>query len=270
MISTDTFNEEMKRAKAIVAHAKSMTSCKKRKLVLAEEAAQRKSLQSDLYRSAWMFAVGAADAFFCDARTELLTATLIAKSRQPEVSSVELLATIDKLPIPASVVFEALQAVTDNRRPNWKFRMAVRSLMEIESALSVEKIKVWYNPFLLKGTKNRKGAKLFQDVLQNWCSRSGATNRLFGRKKGVYDEDAARKQFSKRLSKIFQRRHDLIHCCDRPKNEPQPIKTERTVSDVIRDLTFVVENTKNHLNTEFKNWLKTAGFSAQTINAVKF
>ena len=46
-----------------------------------------KLLRSDLLRSAWMFAVGALDAYFCDAYTDIIAATASSKSRQPRSRS---------------------------------------------------------------------------------------------------------------------------------------------------------------------------------------
>ncbi len=65
------FREDIARAKAIVARASP--------LPIATSA--ERLLRSDLLRGAWMFAVGAIDAYFCDAYTNLVAATLISKSR---------------------------------------------------------------------------------------------------------------------------------------------------------------------------------------------
>ena len=51
------FNQDVARARAIVAHADP----------LPRTNAAEQMLRSDLLRSAWMFAVGAMDAYFCDA-----------------------------------------------------------------------------------------------------------------------------------------------------------------------------------------------------------
>ncbi len=47
---------------------------------------EQQMLRSDILRSSWMFAVGALDAYFCDAYTDIVAATIIAKSRQPNVT----------------------------------------------------------------------------------------------------------------------------------------------------------------------------------------
>jgi hypothetical protein len=50
------FNDDVMRARAIVAHADP----------LPQTTEPERMLRSDLFRSAWMFAVGALDAYFCD------------------------------------------------------------------------------------------------------------------------------------------------------------------------------------------------------------
>ncbi len=70
------FHQDTGRARAIVAHADLLPSA-----TAAEE-----MLRSDLLRSAWMFAVGAMDAYFCDAYTDIVAATIISKSRHPAVN----------------------------------------------------------------------------------------------------------------------------------------------------------------------------------------
>jgi hypothetical protein len=63
------FQEDIGRARAIVGHA----------VDAPQGDAAARLLRSDLLRSAWMFAVGALDAYFCDAYTDLIAATAISK-----------------------------------------------------------------------------------------------------------------------------------------------------------------------------------------------
>jgi hypothetical protein len=70
------FNQDIARARTIAAHAEP----------LPRGTAAKQLLRSDLLRSAWMFAVGALDAYFCDAYTDLVAATIISKSRQPAIA----------------------------------------------------------------------------------------------------------------------------------------------------------------------------------------
>ena len=70
------FREDVARAYAIVAHAHPL---------LAGTVTEQ-TLRGDLLRSAWMFAVGALDAYFCDAYTDLVAATIISKSRHDSMT----------------------------------------------------------------------------------------------------------------------------------------------------------------------------------------
>lgn len=70
------FQQDIDRARAIVAHANP--------LQLASPG--EKLLRSDLLRSAWMFAVGALDAYYCDAYTDMIAATASSKSRQSAIA----------------------------------------------------------------------------------------------------------------------------------------------------------------------------------------
>ena len=62
------FNQDVARTRAIVAHADP----------LPRTNPTEQMVRSDLLRSAWMFAVGAFDAYFCDAYTDAVAATLAA------------------------------------------------------------------------------------------------------------------------------------------------------------------------------------------------
>src|SRR5262245_55575246 len=84
------FQEDISRARAILDHA----------YPLPTGSPAEKLLRSDLLRSTWMFAVGALDAYFCDAYTDLVAATLASKSRQPAITLPEFFYNI-KLPIRA-------------------------------------------------------------------------------------------------------------------------------------------------------------------------
>ena len=71
------FGEDVARARAIVAHADPLPA--------ATPAEQM--LRSDLLRNAWMFSVGAIDAYFCDAFTDIVAATIISKGRHPALAT---------------------------------------------------------------------------------------------------------------------------------------------------------------------------------------
>jgi hypothetical protein len=116
------FDEDVARARAILAHADP----------LPRTDAAEPLLRSDLLCSGWMFAVGAMDAYFCDAYTDLVAATASSKSRQATITLPEWAYDV-KIPIRA--VLEKYDYA--NRR----WRMAARKMMERENVISLSAIQ---------------------------------------------------------------------------------------------------------------------------------
>jgi hypothetical protein len=127
------FKQDVARAQAIVAHAGPLPA-----ITPAEQ-----MLRSDLLRSAWMFAVGAMDAYFCDAYTDIVAATIISKSRHPAANLPDFVYDI-RFPIRA-----ILEPYTNNE--NWRWRMAARKMMERENVLSLSTVQTLFNKFF-RGT----------------------------------------------------------------------------------------------------------------------
>ncbi len=207
-----------------------------------------------------MFAVGAMDAYFCDAYTDVVAVTASSKSRQPTITLPE---WVYDIKIPIRAVLEEY----DNA--NWRWRMAARKMMERENVISLATIQTLFNRFF------RKGHKFFRDLLDAWISRPDAKIRLFGVSRIDYiamsnaDKHAARQnandQFEDRFRAIFQRRHDCIHNCDRPRMSPQPLDQGSTVLKVTQDIDYLVHRCDEHIQAEFREFLLGAGCSAATI-----
>ncbi len=244
------FEEDTARARAIVAHADP----------LPRTNAAEQLLRSDLLRSAWMFAVGAMDAYFCDAYTDVVAATASSKTRQPAITLPE---WVYDIKIPIRAVLEEY----DNA--NWRWRMAARKMMERENVINLSAIQTLFNKFF------RRGHKFFRDLLDAWISRPDAKIRLFGVSRVDYlamnnaDRHTAREnasdQLEDRFRAIFQRRHDCIHNCDRPRMSPQPLDKGGTVLKVIQDVDYLVHRCNEHINSEFREFLLGVGCSAATI-----
>ena len=244
------FQEDIARTKAIVTHAGL--------LPIANDAEQR--LRSDLLRSAWMFAVGALDAYYSDAYTDIVAATAGSKSRQPEITLPE---WVYDIKFPLRAVLEEY----DNT--NWRWRMAARKMMERENVISLSAIQTLFNKFF------RKGHKFFRDLFDSWISRPNSKIRLFGVSLVDYlamsdaDKHQAREnasdQLEDRFRAIFQRRHDCIHNCDRPRMSPQPLDKPGTVLKVIQDVEFLVSQSDEHITSEFRQFLLSVGCSPTTI-----
>jgi hypothetical protein len=235
------FQDDLSRARAIVVLADP----------LPQGSALERRVRSDLLRSAWMFAVGALDAYFCDAYTDVVAASIISKSRHPVMTLPDFFYNI-RFPVRAILEPYAVNI-------NWRWRMAARKMMERETVLSLSTVQSLFNKFF------RDAHKFFGDLLDNWIVHPEATKRMFGITGLAYsalspaNKDAARRdaqrEMQDRYADIFQRRHDCIHNCDRPKVSPQPLGVSKTVLNVIEDVEFLVARCNEHINSEFRQFL---------------
>jgi hypothetical protein len=250
------FGEDIARAKSILSHAETLPTTSD----------AERLLRSDLLRSAWMFATGALDAYFCDAYTDIVAATISSKSRQPGITLPEYFYEI-RFPIRA--------ILEEYENPNWRWRMAARKMMERENVLSLATVQNLFNRFFAEDRRFFKSS-----VLDAWLSDSDAKVRLFGITRTAYQalsndgkEQArkqAREQMEDRFRDLFQRRPDCIHNCDRPRVRPQPLATSGTVLKVIQDVEFIVSRSDEHINVEFRLFLTRIGCSAATITSAGY
>lgn len=220
------FQQDIARARAIGAHADT----------LPLRTAAEQLLRGDLWRSAWMFGVGALDAYFCDAYTDVVAATIIAKSRHAALVLPEFFHDF-RFPVRA-----ILEPYANNI--NWRWRMAARKMMERENVLSLVTVQTLFNKFF------RAGQKFFRDLLPAWIVHPDGRRRVFGitavtfnavptnrRAQAIAD---AQGRLEERFREIFQRRHDCIHNCDRPRVKPQPLSAADVVLRVLEDIDFLV------------------------------
>jgi hypothetical protein len=202
-----------------------------------------------------MFAVGALDAYFCDAYTDIVAATMISKERHSPIVLPDFFYDV-KVPVRA-----VLESYATN--VNWRWRMAARKMMERENVLRLDEIQKLFNKFF------RPRHKFFGDLLDTWITHPQAKKRVFGITRAAYNtldpagKDVARKdakdQMNDRYGMIFQRRHDCIHNCDRPKVSPQPLVLGGTVLKVIEDVQFLVSRCDEHIASEFRHFLLGTG-----------
>jgi len=245
------FQQDIGRARAIVAHADP----------LPHGTPAHQLLRGDLWRSAWMFGVGALDAYFCDAYTDVVAATIIAKSHHAALVLPEFFHDI-RFPVRA-----ILEPYANNI--NWRWRTAARKMMERENVLSLATIQTLFNKFF------RNGQKFFRDLLPAWVVHPDGRRRVFGitaarfnalppnpRGQAVAD---AQGRLEERFREIFQRRHDCIHNCDRPRVAPQPLHLANSVMKVIEDVEFLVNRCDEHINSEFREFLVGVGCLPATI-----
>lgn len=218
-------------------------------------------LKGDLLRSSWMMGVGAADAFFCDAYADLVARTLRAKKIQ---SSGNLTDGLGGLRVPVVAVL--------NSANSWQWRMAARELIEKKSVLSIEEIKSLLNHFCRTGHK-----LLTKDTIEPWINHADSRQRHFGFTRAAYNakvgaarnsaREAALKKFGERIQTVFQRRHDCIHNCDRPKMTVQSLSSVQA-RKAIDDIAFLVERSTEHLRNEYPHYLAAKGFNGVTRNRV--
>ena len=196
------------------------------------------------------------DAYFCDAYTDLVAATIISKSRHDLMTLPDFFYNI-RFPV-ARAILE-----TPAVNVNWRWRMAARKMMERENVLSLDEVKKLFNKFF------REHHKFFGDLLDAWIRHPQAKKRLFGVASAVFvssnpaAQDAARKvakvQLEERFEMIIQCRHDCIHNCDRPKMAPQRLVKGGTVIKVIEDVKFLISRCDEHINAEFREFLRDCG-----------
>ena len=100
--------------------------------------------------------------------------------------------------------------------------------------LSISDIKDLFNQFF-----DRQSKVIGQATIETWITHRSANARMFGKTSAAYnalgqaDKNKAKKaavdRFTRRMNSIFQRRHDCIHNCDRPKSRSSPRETQRGV-----------------------------------------
>ena len=219
-------------------------------------------LRDDLLRATWMMIVGACDAYYSDAYADLVSRALRAKDLE---SAIDIPDKLNNLKLPAI-------AVLRHANGGWRWRMAARELMEDENVLSLDKVRSLFNQFLPDGKK-----LVNQESIGEWITHRDAKCRFFGitatqyRAKSPQEQGKARKaaleHFKKHYQEIFQRRHDCIHNCDRPKVSPQKIAIS-AVEKRIQDIEFLVFRSHELLVAEFPQYLGNLGFNAVTRNRV--
>lgn len=237
------FNEDIVRARGLHGHA----------IALPDSVVRR-----DILRAAWMMAVGACDAYFSDAYADLVSRAIRAKELQP---SVQIPDRLNNLMVPVTAILRQANG-------GWRWRMAARELMEDQNVLSLDKIRKLFNHFFRKNHK-----LLTSNTISSWITHRQAKSRLFGVtatqfraaptvQHGKICTDAL-EQFEELFTAIFQRRHDCIHNCDRPKIAIQEI-SDAEVRKRIEDVEFLVSRCHEALIIEFPLYLQGLSFNGAT------
>jgi hypothetical protein len=241
------FNEDITRANELLNHSMQL---------------QDGVVKDDIMRAAIMMCVGASDAYFSDAYTDVISRAIRAKELEPAIQIPD---RLNNTRIPVA-------AILRDANGGWRWRMAAKELMEDENVLSLEKIRTLFNHFFRKGHK-----VVSKETIEDWIVHPDARYRMFkisavdysaltGTRKASAKDDAF-DAFEGRYEAIFQRRHDCIHCCDRPKYALQGI-TRGNVLWVIHDIRFLVNRCHDALIIEFPIYLRNLAFCGATIAQV--
>jgi len=195
------------------------------------------ALATDLGRTAVAFGVGALDAYRCDAFVDSLARCLRScrlNSHAPPTGYGEL-----ELPIgPLMTDYAA--------RNDWGLRMAAGALMERDNLLQFGRLKDLPNSSL------PPGPKLWQDLVDDFVALDRRRRAGFRRAEYAALTGGARADGRKRVSaaalsrmgEIVQRRHDVVHDCDRPKTAKQPLtpaQAGKVLTDV-RDFATILDD----------------------------
>jgi hypothetical protein len=136
-------------------------------------------------------------------------------------------------------------------RHNWCLRMAARALMERDNLLQLGRLSKLLNPAL------PPGRKLWNDLAQEFVDLD--RKRLTGIRKSAYASltGQAKAEGPKKVSaailgrmgEIVQRRHDVVHNCDRPKTAKQRMslpKARKMLVDVEDFVTILDDHLDAH------------------------
>jgi hypothetical protein len=209
-------------------------------------------VRDDILRAAWMMAVGACDAYFSDAYADLVSRTLQARALHPAMAIPD---KMNNLKIPVVAVLRETRTYG-----GWRWRMAARELIEDENVLSLKKIKEMFSQFFPDTAK-----LLNKATIETWMLHADARVRHFGISRTAYRalapsakpnaRDKALKKFEAYYGRIFQRRHDCIHNCDRPKMALQTIAAT-TVEKRVEDISFLVQRCHSDLLAAYPLYLR--------------
>ena len=241
------FDNDISRSRTLLSHASGVAD---------------DDLKKEIFRCALMYGVGAVDAYFCDAYADLITRAIRAKERQKSVSIPD---RLNNLTMPVADVLNASGS-------GWGWRMAARKIIEKQNVLSIDEIKNLFNHFFEDGKK-----PMSSRGVEGWILHSKTKQRHVSFSKTEYRnatpstkktlKGQAVDRISDRYSKIFQRRHDCIHNCDRPKMGLQKI-TESEAKTYVEDLEVLVEYWHEKLKAALPEYLGRLGFSTTTITNV--
>jgi hypothetical protein len=128
--------------------------------------------------------------------------------------------------------------------------MSARAFMEKDNMLQLGRLKDLFNPGLTVGHK------LWEDPIAEYIALN--RKRLTGIRSWEYDplrgeakqdaRKAAAKHLVRHMGEIVQRRHDIVHNCDRPKSAKQGL-TLPAAHKALKDIQSFVVLLDSHIET---------------------
>jgi hypothetical protein len=212
-----------------------------------EKAGYTERLTNDIRLSAVAMAVGAMDAYFCDAYVDCLTSVLraYANGNWEESWPKRYL----KRELPAGKVLDSLREdASRSDRPFWALRMVSREAMERDNMLSISRINSEFNPIL---PDSQKLWQRFVDKLIAYDYKrftgiySNELEELSGPELGKARKDAVQ-TFKERVGDTVQIRNDWIHNCGRPKVAIKDL-TDQQALERIREINILVTEFDDHI-----------------------
>lgn len=196
--------------------------------------------RDDIRLAAVAMAVGAMDAYFCDAYVDCL-----AKRLQGfKVGRLDLPPGYAKRSLPTGLLVRPPHTL----RPNWSLRMAARTVMERENVLDLDKVRELFNPVLPDGKKLWESA-MAPLIDRNWKRLTGTTRSAYSALSPTQQANARKAvaaSVKRRIGDTIQIRHDWIHNCGRPKNAVRPLTPDQA-SARIREIRLLVESVDHHI-----------------------
>lgn len=223
------FDKDIERAEALYAQGVTVEATKP-------------DLAADLFRSAVAFGVGALDAYLCDAYVDCLTRALRA-CRSDKTKKLPAEYRKELLPV------GPLVSNKYTKRMNWALRMAARIRMEKDNLLKLGRVKDMLNPVL------PVGQKLWVDLAETFVdlNRRGLTGTIQAEFKADRDKQKARERVAgavlRRIGAIVERRHNVVHNCDRPRTAIQGMPrslAKGMIADIKSFVTILDDHLEKH------------------------
>lgn len=227
------FDEDMDRAWDLLQQAGTL-----------ETAGRKQALHRDLRHASLAMAVGAMDAYLCDAYVDCLTSVLKAYTSRKWKGSLP--SAYAKQPLPAGIVLDTSR----QNRPRWALRMAARAVMERDNMLALSRIPNQFNPILPASHKLWGG--IVKDLA--FCGYRRLTGQSYAELQRLSGQRLTKASkaviacFIKRLTETVQLRHDWAHNCGRPKSAVVDL-SYRQASARINEVGSFVATLDGHIDT---------------------